>query len=93
MLTKKQEKPAFDFVPYHYGSYSISANADLLAMEGKQLLSKVGKSYKKVDDLDYFGKLIMTDQIALREIEKNYANFTSHVVRHKYRDSLTIKTA
>lgn len=78
LLTNKQENPAYDFIPYHYGSYSISANADLIAMEGKQIICKVNKSYKKLDDLDYFSKLILTDQIALREIEKNYSNLNSN---------------
>ena len=32
LVTNRQVKPAYDFIPYKYGAYSYSANADLTAM-------------------------------------------------------------
>lgn len=35
LLTKKQVKQDYEFVPYKFGCYSFSANADLTAMVKK----------------------------------------------------------
>ena len=40
LLGKQQEKPEYDFVPYKFGCYSFSANADVIAMAGKNILSE-----------------------------------------------------
>ncbi len=35
LFTKRQTQPAYDFIPYHYGCFSYSANADLTALAKK----------------------------------------------------------
>lgn len=32
IISQRQLKPVYDFIPYKYGSYSYSLNADLIAM-------------------------------------------------------------
>lgn len=38
LFTRKQVKPEYDFVPYKFGCFSFSANADIVAMERDELL-------------------------------------------------------
>ena len=53
LFSTKQEKPVYDFIPYHFGSYSISAHADLDAMARQSLIEKCEISYRKKDNTDY----------------------------------------
>ncbi len=43
LMTRSQEKKAFDFVPYKYGSYSFQASQDLHTMAGQGFLQIIDK--------------------------------------------------
>ena len=40
LFTQKQEKAEYDFIPYKFGCYSYSANADLTTMANKAMLDR-----------------------------------------------------
>jgi len=46
LFTRKQVKPEYDFVPYKYGCFSFSANADIVAMERDELLVETDTTIK-----------------------------------------------
>jgi uncharacterized protein (DUF488 family) len=77
LYSTKQEKPSYDFIPYHYGSYSISAHADLEAMTRQHLIEKDEKNYKKKDKSDYIKSLNFDDRIVLQKIISEFANKNS----------------
>jgi uncharacterized protein YwgA len=62
LFTNKQTKADYDFVPYRYGCYLYSANADLTTMVTRGFLNEDEKSFKKKDKLDYLTHLKPTDR-------------------------------
>lgn len=86
LITKKQEKSSYDFVPYKYGCYSFSMKADLDAMERKKIIA-LGKSgnYKK-HDTKYFTYLKPVDKIILEDIRDRLATFnTNELIKYTYK--------
>ncbi|MDR1402100.1 MAG: DUF488 domain-containing protein [Tannerellaceae bacterium] len=85
MFTKRQTKAEYDFIPYHYGCYSFSANADLTAMVSKGILSETTSHFMKVDTTDYIKVLKETDRKLLLEIKSDYGNMTANaLMKHTY---------
>ena len=76
LFTNKQTKPDYDFVPYHYGCYSFSANADLTAMVGHCLLSEDKNSFTKIDNVNYVATLKENDQKILIDIKNTYSKLS-----------------
>ena len=70
IISKQQQKPEYDFVPYIYGCYSFSLNADLETMIKKNMV-KLGndKSIHKVGNKNYLSELKESDK-------KNYFIYT-----------------
>jgi len=85
LFTKRQTKAEYDFIPYFYGCYSYSANADLTAMANKGLLSENTSHFIKVDTTDYIKTLKETDRKLLQEIKLHYGNkTTTALMKHTY---------
>jgi uncharacterized protein (DUF488 family) len=77
LMTQQQDISVYYFVPFAYGGYSISANADLTAMDDK--------SFWVLDKTSYFAKLTGEDQQILSEIKETYQNLNSTaLMRHTY---------
>lgn len=74
IFSRQQEKPIYDFIPYHYGGYSISAHADLAAMARQNLIGKGEISYQKKDKTDYIKKINFEDRNILQKIIFEFAN-------------------
>lgn len=53
LFTQKQEAKTYDFVPYKFGCYSYSVNADLTAMVGKDMLMETESHFKRKEKTDY----------------------------------------
>jgi hypothetical protein len=85
LLAIKQKKAEYDFVPYKFGCYSYSANADLMTMVSKGILDESKKDFVKVDKNDYI-KLIKSDDLKLlRQIKSEYGGMDNHaLMRHTY---------
>jgi uncharacterized protein (DUF488 family) len=77
LFTKQQENPIYEFVPYKYGCYSFSVNADLAVMVRNGLLIENGTSFMKVDKADYVRQLNRLDTQLLRQIVTEYGKMNS----------------
>ena len=53
LFVQRQTKAEYDFVPYRFGCYSYSANADMTAMVRKGILSETKENFSKADKTDY----------------------------------------
>ena len=49
LFTLRQTKTEYDFIPYKYGCYSYSANADMTTMTLKDILGETKVSFSKLD--------------------------------------------
>lgn len=85
LLTQKQQKPEYDFIPYKYGSYSYSANADLTAMVHKGMLSESTSHFKSNEKVDYAKALKEADRKLLAQVTILYGKMDSNaLMRHTY---------
>lgn len=82
LFTDKQQQPAYDFIPYHFGSYSYSLSADLFAMAKNNLILQEDKSVSIVDNKDYFQLLTEQDKINLRSIYQQFKDFDHQQLMH-----------
>jgi uncharacterized protein (DUF488 family) len=78
LFTDRQKKRDYDFVPYHYGCFSFSANADLNAMVGHGLLSDDTKSFTKLDNVNYIATLSELDKKILIDIKNTYSKLSTN---------------
>ncbi|GAB2819357.1 DUF488 domain-containing protein [Ferruginibacter profundus] len=76
LFANRQTKPDYDFVPYLYGCYSFSANADLTAMVGHGQLSEDKISFTKIGEVDHVKTLRENDKKILIEIKNTYGKLT-----------------
>ena len=85
LFTDKQIKADYDFIPYKYGCYSYSANADMTAMVTRGFLTEDEKHVAKKDLTDYTKQLKPADLILLREVKVNYGNMNAEaLMKHTY---------
>ncbi|MDZ7718340.1 MAG: DUF488 domain-containing protein [Balneolaceae bacterium] len=74
LFTQKQEKPAYDFVPYKFGCFSFHANADLHTMTKYEQVSKQKKKWVRTEKKSWLNELKSEDRQVLFEIKKDYGN-------------------
>ena len=85
LFTKNQVKSEYDFIPYKFGCYSYSANADMTAMVTRGFLTEDEKTFEKKDNIDYFKQLKPSDQKLLQEVKVNYGKMSSRaLMKHTY---------
>lgn len=85
LFTNRQVKSDYDFVPYHYGCYSFSANADLTAMVRHGLLSEGKSGFTKTDTVNYIATLNEKDKKILIEVKETYGRLnTSSLMKLTY---------
>jgi len=85
LFSQQQEKADYDFIPYKYGCYSYSANADLTTMVSKGLLIETDKSFQKNDHTSYLPLLKVDDISKLKNIKSVYGGMDSNaLMRHTY---------
>lgn len=85
LLTKRQPKPDYDFIPYRFGCYSYSANADMAAMARKGILSESKEAFSKTDATDYLIVLKPEDRKNLTEIKALYGKMSANaLMKHTY---------
>ena len=85
LFTKQQQKAEYDFVPYKFGCYSYSANADLTAMASKGMLAEDDKTFSKIDTADYLKTLKETDRKLVMQIKQLYGKMdTKTLTKHTY---------
>jgi len=85
LFSKKQQKPQYDFIPFHFGCFSFSASADLKAMVNQGILNEDNKSFTKLDKSNYASKLTVSDKKVLSEVKNLYGKLSSNaLMRHTY---------
>lgn len=75
LIAQRQTKPAYDFIPFKFGCFSFSANADLTAMVKYGFLTEDEQSFTKKDKQTYLSTLNDTDRRLVNQI---YALFRNH---------------
>jgi uncharacterized protein (DUF488 family) len=85
IFSNRQQKPGYDFVPYKFGCYSFSLNADLVTMFKKELLKDEDKSISKVDKKNYLISLTELDKKIIQSIYHQFVNSSSDdLMRYTY---------
>lgn len=85
LFSQNKTSPEYNFIPYRFGCYSYSANADMLAMVRKGLLLENEKSFQKLDESDYLTQIKLDDNALLQRIKKDFGNMNSSaLMRYTY---------
>lgn len=85
LTTNKQTKPEYDFIPYKFGSYSYSANADLTAMVKHGQLDEDEISFTKKDKKNYLLLLNNSDRQIVNQIYVLFKNYDANaLMKHTY---------
>jgi uncharacterized protein (DUF488 family) len=85
LFANKQAKAEYDFIPYKFGCYSYSANADMTAMVTRGFLNEDEKSFEKKDKTDYLKQLKPADLKLLQEVKAYYGKMSATaLMKHTY---------
>lgn len=85
LYSQRKREAEYDFVPYKFGCYSYSANADLVTMVKKEFLSESERGYSKIDPKDYLPTLKPKDRELLTETIDSYGKMASEaLIKHTY---------
>jgi len=85
LFSKSQIKAEYDFVPYRFGCYSYSANADLTTMVTRGFLTEDEKHFSKKIKTDYFKQLKPEDKKLLLGVKASYGKMSTHaLMKHTY---------
>lgn len=85
LFTQRQAKSEYNFIPYRFGCYSYSANADMTTMVSKGILGENETSFEKIDKTDYLKQLKAIDLKLLQEIKANYGKMSATaLMKHTY---------
>lgn len=85
LFSNKQGKAEYDFIPYKFGCYSYSANADMTAMVTRGFIMEDEKSFAKKDSTDYLKQLKNNDLKLLQEVKTNYGKMSANaLMKHTY---------
>ena len=85
LFTQRQEKAEYDFIPYKFGCFSYSANADLTTMASKGMLTETDSHFKSNEKTDYLKAIKEVDKKQLQEIKMLYGKMTTNaLMKHTY---------
>ena len=76
LFSQRQQKSDYNFIPYKFGCYSYSVNADLKTMASKGMITGNEKYFEKKDNIDYLKQLKETDRTLLHEIKTLYGKMS-----------------
>jgi len=80
LFTQSQTKPEYDFIPYKFGCYSYSANADLTTMVSRGILSETSSHYICNETIDYFETLKEEDKKLMLKVKNNYGKLSANAL-------------
>jgi len=87
LFTQKQVKPEYEFIPYKFGCYSYSANADLTTMTAKSFLVETNNSFIKSDKASYLKLIRPDDRSILDSVKTLYGSMGSDaLMKHTYKN-------
>lgn len=90
ILSKHQEKPAFEFVPYKFGCFSFQSYADIRTMiKYEQIIeekSDPDSYWTKIDSIEYYPLLKKKDQSIIDSLKKRFSDFsTEDLIKYTYK--------
>ena len=74
LLSKYQEKPSFDFVPYKFGCYSFHATADLRTLQKYGYIEEGAKNWTLLKNERLLDKLTVEDQNNIKRLKKYHGS-------------------
>jgi uncharacterized protein (DUF488 family) len=80
LYSQQQLKPEYEFIPYRFGCFSYSANADMTAMVKRQMLQEDEKHFIKSDTIDYLKLLKVEDAALLQKVKENYGTLNANAL-------------
>lgn len=87
LSTRKQDKRAFDFVPYKYGCFSFQANQDLNTMTKYGMVENTKNTWKCIDTTDYKSQLKREDLATIKWVHNTYSSFQGEdLIKETYRN-------
>lgn len=85
LFSLEQHKANYDFIPYKFGCYSYSANADLTKMVEQKILSETDTSFTCIIKFDYVNMLVQSDRLNLLKVRKNFGKYNSDdLIKYTY---------
>lgn len=89
LLSQKQSKPSFQFVPYKYGCFSFSANQDLLTLSKYGIISNERISNKEIWTLEsketFIDQIKREDRLAIQSLKRQFdQHSTKDLIRYTY---------
>lgn len=85
LVTNRQVKPEYDFIPYKFGSYSFSANADLTAMVKHGYLTEDDNSFTKRQKQSYLAELKGMDRTLVNQVYVLFQKYNADaLMKHTY---------
>lgn len=85
MFSKRQETAVYDFVPYKYGCFSYSANADMTAMVKHGFLTETETKFALAQQDDYLKTVKEADFKLLFDIKRQYGAMNAEaLMKHTY---------
>ncbi len=85
LLTKNQEKPVYNFLPYKYGCFSFQSYADKRTMEKYEQIIEKNDYWIKNNNTSYINTLRDKDKFALFKLKNEMDNLsTNDLVRNIY---------
>jgi uncharacterized protein (DUF488 family) len=80
LYSQQQLKPEYEFIPYRFGCFSYSANADMIAMVKRQMLQEDEKHFIKSDTIDYLKLLKGEDATLLQKVKEDYGTLNANTL-------------
>lgn len=85
LFAQQQGKAVYDFVPFRFGCFSYSANADMTAMVRQGMLYEDETRFSKKDEIDYLKTLKPEDLAGLQSIKNLYGKMDANaLMKHTY---------
>src|SRR5450432_3514563 len=85
LFSQRQQKADYDFIPYKYGCYSYSANADLTTMVRRGMLTETDSGFTSNEKSGFLKTLKDSDKNSLLEIKNDYGKMdATALMRHTY---------
>ena len=80
LFSQSQAKAEYDFIPYKFGCYSYSANADLTTMVRKGILSETVSHFICKEKTDFFSLLKEDDKKLMLEVKNKYGKMSANAL-------------
>ena len=85
LYSQLKKDSEYEFVPYKFGCFSYSANADLVTMVKKEYLSESDRGFIKIDSKDYLKSIKPNDRKILTETVNTYGKMANEtLIKHTY---------